>query len=105
MLLGLMLIGMVLETIGVGLVIPAMALMTQADLPSRYPAVASLLNRIGNPSRDHLVLIGMVTLVVVYLLKTAFLILLIWWQMRFLYAFQADISQRLFEGYLRQPYA
>lgn len=102
--LGLMLVGMVLETLGVGLVIPALALMTQSDVGASYPALVPLLNNLGNPTQERLVVIGLVTLVGVYAVKTSFLTFLIWWQMRFLYGFQADISQRLFDGYLRQPY-
>ena len=38
-LLGFMLIGMVLETFGTGLVIPALGLITNKDLATSYPAL------------------------------------------------------------------
>jgi len=103
-LLGLMLIGMVLETLGIGLVIPALALMTQGDLAIRYSVVAPWLNSLGNPSHERLVITGMLTLVGVYAVKALFLGFLVWRQARFVYGLQADLSQRLFTGYLRQPY-
>lgn len=103
-LLGLMLVGMVLETLGIGMVIPALALMTQADLAAKYPAIAPWLDSLGNPSRERLVVAGMLVLIGVYVVKTLFLAFLAWRQTQFIYAMQIDLSQRLFIGYLRQPY-
>ena len=51
-LLGLMFIGMVLETLGIGLVIPAIALLTQPDYAERFPALQPLLAALGNSSRE-----------------------------------------------------
>ena len=103
-LLGLMLIGMALETLGIGMVIPALALMSQIDIAVRYPALASVLEYLGNPSRESLVIVGMLILVGINAFKALFLALLVWWQMRFVYDVQADLSQRLLTAYLRQPY-
>ncbi len=103
-LLVMMLIGMVLETLGIGLVVPALALMTQSDLTAKYPVLVQWLDSIGNPSREHLVVVGMLVLVSVYTVKALFLGFLGWMQTRFVYGIRADLSQRLFTGYLRQPY-
>jgi ABC-type multidrug transport system fused ATPase/permease subunit len=103
-LLVLMLIGMMLETLGVSLVIPALALLTQGDISLRYPEFQPVIAALGNPSQQTLVIGGMVLLVSVYFIKAIFLALLAWWQMRFAFGVQAQLSQRLFEVYLRQPY-
>ena len=104
MLLGLMFIGMVLETLGVGLVIPAIALLTQSDFVRNYPMFQPALQALGNPSQHSLIVGGTLVLVGVYLIKTLFLALLAWRQMRFAFSVQAQLSQRLFTLYLRQPY-
>jgi len=103
-LLALMLIGMVLETFGIGLVIPALALMTQSDIAAKYPVLSPWLNSLGNPSRERLIVVGMLILVGVYTVKALFLAFFAWRQACFVYGFQANLSQRLFTGYLRQPY-
>jgi len=103
-LLALMLIGMVLETLGVGLVIPMLALLTQDDIALRYPGFQPVLYALENPSQQTLVTAGMLLLVAVFLIKALFLAFLAWWQMRFAYGVQARLSQRLFAVYLRQPY-
>lgn len=104
MLFGLMVIGMALETLSIGLVIPATVLMIQEDVVGRYPFLQPLLAALGNPSQQVLIGCGMLTLVGIYLIKAWFLAFLAWWQMRFGFGVQAQLSQRLFTIYLRQPY-
>ncbi len=103
-LFGLMIVGMGLETVGIGLVIPAVALMTQSDLPTRYPLLAAWVERIGSPDQVQLVMLGMAGLVTIYTIKTCFLAILAWRQANFVGTLQASVSRRLFAGYLRQPY-
>jgi ABC-type multidrug transport system fused ATPase/permease subunit len=100
----LMLIGMVLETLGVGLVIPALALFADNDVTHVHPEFQSFLYSIGSPSQTNLVIGGMLVLVAVYLIKTLFLAFLAWRQTRFAFGVQAQLSQRLFAIYLSQPY-
>jgi ATP-binding cassette, subfamily B, bacterial PglK len=104
-LLLLMIVGMLLETLSVGLVIPALALMTHGDLARRYPAAAPLLRRLGNPDQEHLVVGGMLALVAMYAVKAAFLSFVFWRQTQFVGDVQVDLSRRLFTTYLRQPYS
>jgi ABC-type multidrug transport system fused ATPase/permease subunit len=103
-LFGLMLVGMALETLGIGLVIPALALMTQSDMPVRFPVLARWIERAGSPGQAELVMLGMATLVAIYTTKTFFLAYAAWRQASFVGALQASVSRKLFAGYLRQPY-
>jgi len=103
-LLGLMLVGMVLEILGVGLVIPAIAFFTQNDPVNNYPLFQPVLIFFGSPSSKTLVIIGMLALVGVYLVKTMFLAILAWRQMHFAFGTQAELSKRLYNTYLKQPY-
>jgi ABC-type multidrug transport system fused ATPase/permease subunit len=103
-LLLLMAIGMVLETLGIGLVIPAVGVLTQGDIAARYPQARPLLEMLGSPGPARLAVIGMLLLVAIYVLKTCFLGFLVWRQTKFSFEVQAELSQRLFTTYLRQPY-
>ena len=100
----LMLGGMVLETLGIGLVVPAMMLFTQADLAVRFPRVSQFLASAGLTDRNHLIVAGMLTVAAVFTLKCFYVAFVTAWQMRFVYGVQADISRRLFVGYLYKPY-
>ncbi len=104
-LLVLMLVGMMLETLGIGLVVPVVAFLTQPDYAARSPAIGPALNELlGHPSHTMLVMYAMMSLVCAYLLKNLFLAFMTWRQMRFAFDMQAQLSQRLFALYLRQPY-
>jgi len=104
-LITLLVFSAVLETAGIGLIIPAIAVMVQTDIGQRYPVLAPLLDRLGNPNQEELVTGAVVLLLAVYVAKALFLSYLAWRQARYVYQLQANLSQRLFEGYLRQPYA
>jgi len=103
-LLGMMVLGMGLETLCTGLVIPAIALMMQQDLATTYPQFQPLLAALGNPTQGELILDVMLGLVAIYLVKNLFLAYLAWRQARFAFGVREQLSQRLFTLYLRQPY-
>jgi ATP-binding cassette, subfamily B, bacterial PglK len=104
LLLCFMFVGMVLETLGIGLIVPMLALMTNSNLTSDYPMLVPWMERLGNPSREKLVIFSMMALFGVALLKVLFLAFLAWHQTSFSYGIKSDISLRLFTGYLTQPY-
>ncbi|HIN32987.1 MAG TPA: ABC transporter ATP-binding protein [Nitrospirales bacterium] len=102
--LGLMGISMVLEILGIGLVIPVIALLVQDDLAASYPKVQPVLQMLGNPTKVQLVTGGMLALVGIYLLKNTFLAYFTWRKICFATDVQIQLAQRLFTIYLRQPY-
>jgi ABC-type multidrug transport system fused ATPase/permease subunit len=97
----LMLIGSVLETLSLGLVVPAVGLLVKPNYVQNFPAIDNFL---GNPSEVKFAVIAMTSLVVIYLLKSAFLVWSAWVQSGFSLAITARIGRELFENYLRQPY-
>ncbi len=100
----MMLLGMMLETLGVGIVIPALAVMLQSDIGAKYPSVQPLLAFFGNPTSAQLLVAVMMALVAIYAVKNTYVFFLAWRQMRFAFELQADLAKRLFNIYLRQPY-
>ena len=103
-LLALMLVGMVLEILGVGLIIPVLAIIMDPGAVSRYPLLSDVMAQFGNYSPDNMIVVVLGMLVTVYILKVAFLAYLAWSQARFVFAIETGFSRRLFAGYLRQPY-
>lgn len=103
-LLALTLVGTVLETLGIGVIVPALGLLTARDLASTLPAWMSDAIAARGLATEQLVIVAMLVLVGVWVVKAAFLAFLAWRQAQFTFGLQANISQRLFIGYLRQPW-
>jgi len=97
-------IGMLLETLGVGLVIPVLIILTEPNLVGQYPVLTPWGGLIESIEQEELVILGMLTLVTVYFVKTGFLAFLAWLQASFLSSFTINLSQRLFSSYMVQPY-
>ncbi|MHB1090119.1 MAG: ABC transporter transmembrane domain-containing protein, partial [Ilumatobacteraceae bacterium] len=100
--LALMLLGTVLETFSLGLVVPAVGLLTQPNYLKKFPEIEKFL---GYPTETQFVFGSMLFLVVVYIAKTAFLIWSLWVQRGFSNSVTTRIGKQLFEVYLRQPYS
>ena len=100
----LMVVGMALETLGIGVVIPAMALLVDSDPAAAYPALNGMLEALGSPGPGQLIAIGMLVLVGIYVVKALFLGFAGWYQNRFAFAVQEHTSLELFAAYLWQPY-
>jgi ATP-binding cassette, subfamily B, bacterial PglK len=100
-LFALTLLGTGLETLGIGLVVPAIGLLTTRSVAQSMPSLQPWLS--GLTARE-LVVACMLSLVAIYGVKTVFLGLLAWRQSKFAFAVQTSVSERLFVGYLRQPW-
>lgn len=103
-LLGMMVLGTALETIGIGLVIPVLAFMSQSNPIAQGSGIGPRLAALGDLTHEQLLIATMLALVATYVIKTAFLAYLNWRQARFVFELQVHLSHQLFEGYLRQPY-
>ena len=94
-------ISMIFETLGIGLIIPAVGLLTRPDYVTQFPVVSNL---VGNASRTDLIRLGIGALVLVYLLKNMFLVFFLWVQSLFGMKIQMRLSRELFRKYLHLPY-
>ena len=97
----LILVGLVLETLSLGIVMPVVAILTQDDYQTRYKWLTDTL---GSPSREDLIVIVMLLMVGIYVVRSLFLLWSSWVQKGFSAALSGRLSQRLFTIYLRQPY-
>lgn len=103
-LLFILIIGMSLEILGIALIIPAFTLILQEDVLQTYPFITDVLKYFVLPTRENLVLIGIGTLILVFLLKNIFLAFQFWMQSSFALRILKDFSQSLLETYLVHQY-
>jgi len=100
----LLLIGMFFEMLGLGLLIPTLTIILNTNLEQDYPFISPYLHLLGNPDQNILIIWGMLFLVLIYFLKSLFLVFLSWKQSKFTSNLQSDLTSKLYEIYLTQDY-
>lgn len=103
-LIPLLLIGMCLETLSVGMVIPAVGILLQTDYLSQFPDIDSVLSYFGEPKKEQLVMIGLLLLAGTFIFKNVFLFFQILCQGTFVFSAQREVAANLFRIYLSKPY-
>lgn len=105
-LLFLTIIAVLLETLSIGLIVPALTLMTQNDTGSKYAMLLSYLPEVARQATpETLVVWGMAFMIVLYVVKTIYLLFLSWVQTSFTFSAQLRVSRQLMAVYLSQPYS
>ncbi len=101
----LMVVGMLMEMLGIGMIIPALVIITDPDLLVDYPVFKEILSYFGNSSHEGMVKSALLILLFVFIVKALFLGVMVWQQSLLVARIQADISNRLFKGYIVQPWS
>ena len=101
----LLLIGMCLETLSVGMVIPAVGILLQPDYLSQFPRVDHILSYLGDPKGEPLVIMGLLSLAGIFTIKNIFLFFQILYQGTFVFSAQREVAANLFRNYLSKPYS
>ena len=96
-LLFLMLLGVILEMLGIGLILPAVSSVLDTDSVRSYIPFEET-------SDFEIIALFMSLLVFAFLIKTIFLVFLSWRQASFSFNTGAYLSKKLLGIYLRQPY-
>ena len=106
LLLFAVLIGVLLEMLSIGLIIPILTLMSEQGA-NRFIDVekfASFFPFVSISDHKDMVFFSIYLLLIVYFLKTFFLTYLLWFQSKFVNNLHSDISFRIFKTYLFQDY-
>lgn len=100
----LLLIGVLFESIGLGMLIPLVTIITDVKAADQHVFVHFIKGFVGNISNQQLVFIVLGIFTLFYCIKTLFLSYLTWRQTEFTLGLSRNISTRLYRGYLFQPY-
>lgn len=98
-------IGVLFESVGLGMVIPLVAVITDDGKSQKNIFIKLIKNITGDISNTSLILIVLLSFILFYLIKTIFLSFLVSKQSRFTQGLSRSISTRLYKGYLFQPYS
>jgi len=100
----LMLVGAVFEMLGVGLIMPVMAIILSPSIVESYPSAAPLVGYLGNPEKNELILIALGSLITVYLLKMFVLSYVVYRQSKIITQLQSELAKKLYDHYLNSDY-
>jgi len=99
----MMIFAMCLEAIGIGLIYPLIIFLVEKDF-SNNEFLANLKNYFPNQDYNDFIIIFLIIIVTIYLLKNLFLALLNYVSSKFIYNFQANLSNKLLNLYTSQDY-
>ena len=104
LLLPLILLGILLETLSVGMVVPALGILMSESYFEEIPYLLPYLEYFGHPRHEELIIIGLSALAISFVLKNLFLFFQIHCQGTFVYSAQREIALELFRNYLHRGY-
>ena len=95
---------MSLETLSIGMVVPALGILMNESYFEKFPAFLPYLQYLGNPTHQQLIIFGLMALAASFILKNIFLFFQIHCQGTFVYSAQREIALELFNNYLNRGY-
>ena len=101
----MMVIGAGFEAVGIGLIMPFISLVSDPSAIEEMPPAADALDALGVSTGSGVVIAAGLALLVVYVVKNAYLALMYYIQFRFVFSNQVRLARRLFDAYLNNDYA
>ncbi len=100
----LLLIGMVFEIMGIGVLLPILTAVLNPEILFENKIIKDVFYFFDIIEPDQIVSAALITLLFVYTIKSAYLLYLSHYQNRFISRLSAELSNRLFKNYLFQSY-
>ena len=99
-----MMVGAVLEAIGIGAILPLISLMGQPDFLVQHPEIAGYAAKLGITTHTELIIGLALLLILLYILKNLYLAWQLRLQINFSISNQIQFSKELMANYLAKPY-
>ncbi len=100
----MMLIGGILESLGIAMIAPIMAVVVSPEKVQESRALSFIYNSLHLESTNQLAAVIMVSLIVVFVVKNVFLYFVNVVQLRFVYTNQFATSRRMMINFMERPY-
>ena len=95
---------MLLETLGIGAILPVLSSLTQSPEVSENFILDFVRDTFKVQSDKSLILLMLFGLFCIYLLKSLFLLFLTFYQAKYIFGIQEKLSYQFFKGYLSENY-
>lgn len=100
-----MIVGATVELLGVGLIVPVLAIVSEPDWAGKHPTTADLLARTGITTREGAAMAALAALVLAYLTKTIVIGWLSHLQAKLVFDVERRFSTLLFTSYLSREWS
>lgn len=100
----MMMIGMIFEVIGIGLILPVLSFAINPEILNDYEIFKIVVKYSLDFDKKYILLFGIVIMAIIYILKAGYMTVLIWNQSKFSHVVQRNISKEIFWNYIKQDY-
>lgn len=100
----MMLIGALLEALGIGAIMPLLAVMSDENYLQKHPDIANVAYSLGITTHRDFIMASTIMLILIYIIKNLYLIFQTRVQIYFALNKQISLSKKLLAFYLSKPY-
>ncbi|MGG4167737.1 ABC transporter ATP-binding protein [Rossellomorea vietnamensis] len=100
----MMILAAIFETIGIGLIVPFVGIVTNPNMIIEQPVLSNLYNFFNFNSTSSFIIFAVIILLAIYVIKNLYLLLFQYTQFRIILNQQVKLSKELFREYLTKPY-
>lgn len=100
----MMLIGALLEALGIGAIMPLLAVMSDENYLQKHPDIANVAYSLGITTHRDFIMASTIMLILIYIIKNLYLIFQTRVQIYFALNKQISLSKKLLVFYLSKPY-
>ena len=97
-------VGMILEAFGIGIILPVLNIIVSPESLKQYVWLNDFFNSISLINNQQIIIFALILLIGVYFFKSLYLVLLSYYQNRYVSFISSQISNRLFKNYLNQDF-
>ena len=97
-------VGMILEAFGIGIILPVLNIIGSPGSLKQYVWLNDFFNSISLINNQQIIIFALILLIGVYFFKSLYLVLLSYYQNRYVSFISSQISNRLFKNYLNQDF-
>tara|TARA_B110000008_G_C16964278_1_gene561338 strand:+ start:607 stop:2406 length:1800 start_codon:yes stop_codon:yes gene_type:complete len=101
----LMIIGMIFETLGIGMIAPLIHVISDPTVLSSNSDFSVIINFLNIESYRSLVITFSIGIVGIYIIKNCFLVYFSWYKIQYLTSLRMNLGNRIFKIYLSKPYS
>ena len=99
-----LLLSMLLEALGLGLLLPIVTIILDPDVINSYPPFIIFLSEYGINSHEQIISFVMIVFGIIYFVKSVLLVYISWVLADYSQGLSDHVSAKLFAGYVNQPY-